>query len=161
MYILMPTCDSHARIAEISARLLARYWPGHSPLHVLHYAVKPNIAGAVLHNWGPPDRSPWLATITRFLRARTEGLFLLLLDDYGLCGPARADLIASAAELMRRGESIGLFPLCWYPSARRVPEATAPGVVSLGGAPLLLQAAIWRRSWFLELADTMDPNTSP
>lgn len=161
MFILMPTCDTHARIAEISAGLLERYWPGHPPLHVPHYGTKPNIAGAVLHDCGPQERSPWLATVTRFLRTVTEDSFLLLLDDYGLCGPARMDVIASAAELMRRDESIGLIPLCWYPAARRTPEADAPGFVSLTGTPVLLQAAIWRRTWFLELSDTMDPNTSP
>src|SRR5690348_6264575 len=99
MFILMPTCDTHAHIAEISARLLERYWPGHPPPHVLHYAIKPNTGGAILHDCGLQDRSPWLATITRFLRTRTEDLFLLLLDDYGLCRPARADVIASAVEL--------------------------------------------------------------
>jgi hypothetical protein len=84
-----------------------------------------------------------------------------MLDDYALCGPARADLIASGAQLMREDTSVGLFPLCWYPAAGREPRPGHPGIVTLTGTPILLQAGIWRRSWFLELAREMSPRTSP
>lgn len=89
-----------------------------------------------------------------------DELFVLLLDDYGLCGPVRIDVIARAARLMRQDPSVGLFPLCWYPARRRTAYDGAPAVDVLIGAPVLLQAAIWRRSWFVELASQMDPRTT-
>jgi hypothetical protein len=163
MFIVIPTCDTHAAIAAISLRLLARYWRGHPPVHVLHDAVAPNIAGLPgidLHDCGRETESPWLERMVRFLRIREDELFLLVLDDYAMCGPARVELIASGERLMREDESVGMFPLCWYPAARREPRSGCDGIVTLRGTPILLQAAIWRRSWFLELAAQMDPRTS-
>jgi hypothetical protein len=110
---------------------------------------------------GSSDISPWLGPIRTFLRERDEELFLLMLDDYALCGPAHTQLIDRAAQMMHEDPSVGLVPLCWYPASRRVPRSGRPGIVTLGGAPILLQAAIWRQSWFLKLADGMDDATSP
>lgn len=145
----MPTRDSQASIARISLALLERYWPDHPRLNVLRDAA---VSGSA---------SPWLGPICTFLRGRNEELFLLLLDDYALCDPARTDVIDRAARMMREDHSVGLFPLCWYPAATRTPRAGRPGIVTLGGTPILLQAAIWRRSWFLQLAEEMDGATSP
>jgi hypothetical protein len=52
-----------------------------------------------------------------------------------------------------------MFPLCWYPARERL--LVAPGIVRLDGSPILLQAAIWRRDWFLALADSVNPRCSP
>ena len=171
MFLLMPTCDTHARAAEISAALLGRYWPGHPPLHVMHYRVAPRIDGAHLHDCGPQEQSPWLATLCTFLRGRTEELFLLLLDDYATCAPARGDIIDAAAQLLRVDPTVGIFALSWYPARLRTirasyspalsPQHSALSFVTLTGAPILLQAAIWRRDWFLKLADRIDARASP
>ena len=164
MFLLLPTCDSHAAIASISLALLARYWPGHPRVDVLHYAVKPRVesgAGVELHDCGVQQDSPWLATMARFLERQREELFLLLLDDYALCGPARIAVIEAGEKLMRDDASVGLFPLSWYPAGARSDRAGADGVITLHRAPILLQAAIWRRAWFLELASGMGPRTSP
>lgn len=171
MFLLIPTCDTHARVAEISAALLGRYWPAHPPPHVLHYRVAPRIDGAQLHDCGFQEQSPWLATICTFLRNRTEDLFLLLLDDYAMCGPARVDVIEAGAQLLRDDESAGMFALCWYPARLRTIRARCSSALSthppaltfvtLTGAPILLQAAIWRREWFLSLADRIDPRAGP
>jgi hypothetical protein len=160
-FILIPTCDTHARVCEITAALLDRHWPEHPPVHVLHYDVRPRIGGATLHHMGRQSDSPWLATLTRFLRARSEDVFLLLLDDYALCGPPRRELISAAVELFQSDPPVGFFPLCWYPASSRHRRPGAPGIVTLGRCPILLQAALWRREWFLELAEGMDGNTSP
>jgi hypothetical protein len=160
-FVLIPTCDTHVRVCEMTAALLDRYWPEHPPVHVLHYDVQPRIRGAMLHYMGNQGDSPWLATITRFLRTRRESVFLLLLDDYALCGPPRRALISAAVELFQSDPRVGLFPLCWYPASSRKPRADWPGIVTLGRCPILLQAALWRREWFLELAEGMDGNTSP
>jgi hypothetical protein len=53
-----------------------------------------------------------------------------------------------------------MFPLCWYPARSRAARVDWPGVVSLLGAPILLQAAIWRREWFLELARELGSEAS-
>lgn len=161
MFLLIPTCDTHTRVCEITAALLDRYWPEHPPVHVLHYESWPRIAGATLHHMGRQSDSPWLATLTRFLRGRSEDIFLLLLDDYAMCGPPRRELISAAAELFRSDLRVGLFPLCWYPASSRQPRAGWPGIATLGRCPILLQAAFWRREWFLELAKGTDGNTSP
>lgn len=159
--VLIPTCDTHARVCEISAALLDRYWPDHPPVHVLHDAVRPRIAKAELHHMGGQNESPWLGTVTRFLRGRTEDVFLLLLDDYGLCAPPRREVVASATQLLHSDRRVGFFPLCWYPASSRQPRAGRPRIVTLGRCPILLQAALWRRDWFLELDAGMSGATSP
>lgn len=142
MFILFPTCDSYSSIAKISLALLERYWPGHPAVRVVKSA----------------DPSPWLEPVAKVLRECSDELFTLLLDDYALCGPAKAELIARGAELMRTDESVGMFPLCWYPARRRT--VRCDGIVRLEGAPILLQAAIWRRQCFLELAEKIDTRAS-
>jgi hypothetical protein len=47
-----------------------------------------------------------------------------------------------------------------YHGSPEAGSADSPQAVELWGAPLLLQAAIWRRSYFLELAQKMNPRTS-
>lgn len=161
MILLIPTCDTHASVATITLALLDRYWPGHPQVHVLHYRQRPRIQQGELHEFDAAMSKQWLGTIAAFLAGRSEELFLLLLDDYGLCGPARIDLIAAAAGLMDEDPSTGLFPLSWYPASGRRARSGRAGIVTLSGSPILLQAAIWRRSWFLELARGLSPATSP
>jgi hypothetical protein len=165
MFILLPTCNSHAPITSISLTLVGRYWANHPTIHVLHHEVKPELSASKswrmeLHDGGPQAQSSWVAGVRGFLREQTDDLFVLLLDDYGLCGPARVDRIEAGAKLMREDPSVGLFPLCWYPAARREAREGRSGMVTLRGTPILLQAGIWRRSWFVELADRMGPRTS-
>lgn len=160
-FLLLPTCNSHARVCETTAALLGRHWPDHPPVHVLHYEVRPRIEGAVLHDMGRQSDWPWLATLTRFLRTRGEDVFLLLLDDYALCGPPRRDVVAAGMALLQTDPSVGLLPLSWYPASSRAPRPNCPGIVTLGPAPILLQAGLWRRDWFLELSEGMHPGTSP
>ena len=159
--ILIPTCDTHARVCEIGAALLERYWPDHPPVHVPHYRVRPRVANALLHDMGDQSESPWLGTVRRFLRTREEDVFLMLLDDYALCGPARTELITRATGLLRSDPQVGFFPLCWYAASSREPRAGQPGIVTLGRCPVLLQAALWRRDWFVRLAEGMSDATSP
>ena len=159
--MLVPTCDTHARVCEISVALLDRYWPGHPPVHVLHYAVRPRVAHAELHDMGRQSESPWLGTVRRFLRVRSEDVFLLLLDDYVLCAPAQTGVIHHATKLLRADKRVGFFPLCWYPASSRTPRTDRQGIVTLGRCPILLQAALWRREWFLNLSEAMSDDTSP
>lgn len=163
MFLLIPTYDAYARIASISLTLLHRYWADHPIAHVLHHAVAPRREPGdrvELHDCGS-DASRWVGNVVRFLEGQTDELFLLMLDDYGLCGPAQVETISSAVRLMEADRGVGLFPLSWYPARQRVARGGWPGVETLIGAPILLQAAIWRRDAFLELARPMDPRTSP
>jgi len=160
MFVLLPTCNTHAAIAAISAAMLDRYWPGHPTLHVLHYQVKPKIERAKQHDCGRQEQSSWLSTVAGFLRTRTDEMFILLLDDYAMCGPARTGSIDTGVDLMHRDQSVGMFPLCWYPAASRQPRAGYANIVTLRPAPVLIQAAVWRRMWFLELADRIDPRAA-
>lgn len=146
MFLLIPTRDALASTAKLTLALLQRYWPDHPRVEILRAAS---------------SGSPWLGPIRQFLQRREEELFLLMLDDYGLSAQPRTDLIERAEEMMERDPSVGLFPLCWYPAAQRTPRAGRPGIVTLDGTPVLLQAAIWRRSWFLQLAEGMADATSP
>lgn len=163
LILLLPARERSAPLASICVALLRRYWPDHPPVHVLYGGVKPSVygEGTSLHVAAPTDVFPWLGPIRSFLRDRNEDLVLLILDDYALCGPAKTGIIARAAQMMREEPSIGLFPLCWHPAAQRTPRAGRPGIETLTGTPVLLQAAIWRRSWFLQLAEGMDDATSP
>ena len=160
-FVLMPTCNAYARVAEVSATLLARHWPAHPMLHVLHYERSPRIRGAELHEMGRQAEQPWLATMARFLASWSEPLFVLMLDDYAPCGPAHAAWINRAMGAMLEDPSIGMIPLCWYPAMSRIPRPGRPELLTLGQPPILLQAAIWRRTWFLELASRIDPRASP
>ena len=161
MFLLLPTSNAYAAVASISLTLLERYWPNHPPVHVLHHEAKPHAKASerlTLHDRGPQDRSAWLGNVVSFLGDRSEELFLLMLDDYAMCGPAKEDWIDRGRQFMESDRSIGLFPLGWYPSARRIDRGDE--IVRLQGAPILLQAAIWRRDWFLQLADQIDPRAS-
>src|SRR5258708_23393037 len=126
MFILIPTCEKYSSILKITVALLDRYWADHPPVHVLRPTSN--------------RTEPWLGTTTDFLRGQTEELFLLLLDDYALCRSVNADVISRAIRLMTHNPSIGLFPLSWYPAARRSPPADEPGIRTRGGTPVLLPA---------------------
>jgi hypothetical protein len=163
MFILMPTFDGSAHLAEISLGLLERYWPAHPTAHVLHHLRTPKrcvFENVQLHDRGS-DGSRWVGNIRGFLESRSEELFLLMLDDYALSGPLKVNVITQAVQLMEEEPTVGLFPLCWYPAAHRIPRAGRPGIDTLTGTPVLLQAGIWRRSWFLQLSEGMADFTSP
>jgi hypothetical protein len=127
---------------------------------VLHDRVRPRIERASLRRVEPSESS-WLAAVRDFLQNRSDPFFLLLLDDYGLCGTPRIDVIEAAASLLHDEPDVGLFPLCWYPARPRTRRPDHPHIDTLAGAPILLQAALWRRDWFLELSAHMPRNTSP
>lgn len=162
MFILLPTFDPSVPIAEITLALLQRHWPDHPLVHVLHHSKAPKHSATKvqLHDRGP-DGTRWLGNITTFLQTQSEELFLLLLDDYALCGEVKANFIAGAIELMKLDATVSVFPLCWYPAADREARPGWDTIDTLVRAPVLLQAAIWRRSWFLELAEGLDERTSP
>ena len=163
MFLLLPTFDRSLDVLGTTLELLGRRWQEHPPVHVLHHLRVPRQAvggSATFHHRGS-DGSRWVGNIRDFVQGRSEELFLLMLDDYALCGPVKVHVVARAVELMLAEPAVGLFPLCWYPAAHREPRSGRPGIEMLSGAPILLQAAIWRRSWFLQLATTMDDRTSP
>jgi hypothetical protein len=141
--VVIPGCEAYAGVGEICLRLLERYWAGHPQVKKV-----------------PMNGGPWLGPVVEALREESDDLFVLMLDDYAICGDVKAGMVERAKEVMLRDRSIGLFPLCWYPASRRGARAGENGIVTLGGAPVLLQAGIWRREWFLELAAGIDPRAS-
>lgn len=148
MMIVMPTSNGHVPAAEISAAMLAKRWPAHPPLCVLHHEARPSIEHACLHFAGAQSSVSWLRAMTEFLRSRDEPRFLLLLDDYAVCSSPDFDAITRAERLIAEDPAAGMHALCWYPgSALR--------------RPVLLQAAIWDREWFLKLAAAVHPDCSP
>jgi hypothetical protein len=162
MFILLPTCDAYASIASISLALLKRNWADHPPVHALHHLVAPRVepGGRVeLHDCGPEGAS-WLGNMVRFLEGRGDALFLLMLDDYGMCGPARGETISAGVRLMEAEMRVGMFALSWAPARERVAREGWPGLETWVGAPILLQAALWRTAFFLDLARSMGPRTS-
>lgn len=161
MFLLLPTCDAYAPVASIGLALLRRYWADHPPAHVLHHRVKPGLEPVhrvEFHESGP-DGSAWLGNVVRFLEGWTEATFLLMLDDYGMCAPPRRETICDARRLMEADPRVGVFPLSWYPARERAARGGWPGIETLTGTPILLQAGIWRRETFLELSRTMGPRT--
>ena len=121
--------------------LLDRYWVGHPAV------VEVDCGG------GPAFVGPVAAA----LRGRADRAFVLMLDDYALCGPVNGEAVGRATDVVRRDDSVGMCALGWYPSARRERRRADAGVDELIGAPVLLQAAVWRRQWFLELAEAVGP----
>jgi hypothetical protein len=143
MVILIPSFNRYATVAGICRQLLGRYWPDPPPVNEVAMAG-----------------STWLGEVVDAVKSIRDELFLLMLDDYALCSRAKTDKIAGAAAAMERDPQIGFFPLCWYPARGRVAEPSQSEIVRLLGAPVLLQAAIWRRQWFLDLANNIDPRAS-
>ena len=103
----------------------------------------------------------WLAPMTAAVGALNDPLLILLLDDYALCAPVRTDQVSRAIQLMTEHTTISLIPLCWYPASVRSRDPDLPtDILRLTGSPILLQAAIWRRDFFLQLAKDIDPRAS-
>jgi|SRR5579884_1614103 len=150
MIIVMPTCDTHAHVAEWSAALLKRHWPDHPPLHVLHHDVRPGIPDANLHYLGA-DRSfgDWASRMVEFLADQGDDTFLIFLDDYALCGPPNAARIADANRLAHRPDT-GFVRLGWQPGTV---HPGPDGFVRLGPTLVTMQAAVWRRDYFLKLVE--------
>jgi hypothetical protein len=143
MFILIAGCERYARVGDICRELLSRHWPDHPRMREVRM-----------------KEGPWLGPVVETLEEERDELFLLMLDDYAICAPVKTERIARAVEVMEADSSIGVFPLCWYPASLRASRPGLRDVVTLGGAPVLLQAAIWRREWFLELASGIDPRAS-
>jgi len=105
--------------------------------------------------------SSWLGPVTEAVGALNDPLFLLLLDDYALCSPVQNDKITRALQTMAHHPDIDLFPLSWYPAQKRLPHPNLPSdILHLQSSPILLQAALWRRDFFLHLAKDIDPRAS-
>src|SRR5882724_75667 len=137
MFILVPTWAARAGIWRVSRRLLDRYWTRHPDVVEVDLGV----------------RRAFVGPVAEMLRGRGEEAFVLMLDDYGVCGAVKTKAVSRAAELMDRDPSIGLFALGWYPAARREVHRDFDDVEVLTGAPVLLQAGIWGGAWFVDLAD--------
>ena len=108
-----------------------------------------------MHYGGRQSEVAWLQAMMAAVRQFGEPTFLLLLDDYGLCGSPQVDRIMEAVSLVTCNPPIGMFALCWYPAGHR--HSLTPGIVRLERTPVLLQAAIWRADWFLALGESVEP----
>ena len=144
MYILLPTYQPNTSICEIALDLLNRYWPAHPPIHQVRM-----------------DSPAWLGPVSEAVGALNDPHFILLLDDYALCAPVQTEQVSRAIQLMAEHPTLSLFPLTWYPASARSRDPNLPtDILRLTGAPVLLQAAVWRRDSFLALAHTIDPRAS-
>ncbi|HEX8912545.1 MAG TPA: hypothetical protein VF796_09310 [Humisphaera sp.] len=160
MRIVIPTSDRHTRAAAASLTLLDRYWPDHPPVDVVRHDVAVAAPASVRQLYaGPQADVQWSTALRQYLEQHNrDELVLLMLDDYGLCQPARGDLIDRARQIMMTDLTICRFHLTWMMLPSRTPHA-ADGVIV--GPPwtytVNLQAAIWRRSTLLRVLRAVGP----
>jgi len=150
--IVMPTSDGYARhVVPVTLSLLARYWPDHPPVDVLHYEVEPPEFPRTARLWMDEQAAlTWPATLAAYLqRYNADQLVLLMLDDYGLCGRPRRQAIREVQDTMLADPTIGNIHLTWQPA---VPKEPWKGLLKLPRWPYSIntQAALWRRDLLLE-----------
>src|SRR6185312_8571392 len=150
MILLMPTCDTHTRAAEISAQLLAKHWPNHPPLHVAHHAKRPDVLNATFHAMGEQAEVSWTEGLARAVREAASDTFLLLLDDYALSQRPDTAFIHRAESMMGSAVMFQLWPHSFG-------EPVAPGIERRMRPAMLLQPAIWRSEFFLSIAEAVGP----
>lgn len=148
MRLLITTSDRWAPSVGQTLTLLDRYWPEHPIAEVLfHTTPPPKHPTAVNITYGSSRAAPWSGALYRHLRDMpTDETVLLMLGDYGLCQPARTDLIARAEQVLRDNEDVGLVYLTWFPAGRN-PERRDDVLLLPPRSYVKLAPALWRRSY--------------
>jgi len=162
------TSDPYLRYMQPFAYLFGVYWSTLQPVTVIGYRtpdfeLPPNFTFYSAGEDG--GQKKWSDGVIKFLKEQGADLFVLLLDDYWLCRKADNGGVCTLADYMME-----------HPRALRVDLSTdrlhAGGMFEVGsyghydiigtppGTPyqMSLQAAIWRKSLFLEL---VKPDMSP
>jgi hypothetical protein len=152
--IVIPTCNSYAQtVVPATLDLLRAYWPDHPPVDVVHFEIAPPEREAVTRlHLGPQAKFTWPAALVNYLSLyNSDQLVLLMLDDYGLCQPAKRQAIREAQNAMLADPTIGNVHLTWQPAN---PKTIMNRLLRLPPWTYSVntQAALWRRDLLLQAA---------
>lgn len=141
----MPTCTKYQPAAVVSQALFNKYASGFGTLRVTD-------AGAECFHMHAIEA----------LKAMTDDLVLLMLDDYGLCGTVDHRAIAMACDLMLNNPEIASFATTWQPgdNGTKYKNLWWCNDLPRWGYTFNLQATIWRRSALLELLESIPRQSS-
>jgi hypothetical protein len=153
--IVMPTSNRYVGVARASLALLDRRWPDHPPVDVIRHEREVDAPASVRQFYaGPQAELTWVGAVARYLEHENrDELFLLMLDDYAMCGPVKRGALDLALALMRDDASVASYLLTWMGAPERHPFPGRPGTILFPrwDYTFNLQAAIWRRSTFLRI----------
>jgi FkbM family methyltransferase len=152
--IAMPTSNGHVEVVPTTLTLLDRYWPVHPSVDIIRHENPVTTEAAQQFFAGAQGVVSWCQALARYLEAQNhDELLLLLLDDYGLCGPVDRALFEMAQGLMLTDLSIGAFYLTWMMTPSGQPYAGRTDVVVLPRWEYSVhtQAGLWRRESLLRM----------
>ena len=158
----MPTANRYTHVADISCKLLAKYWPGHPPIDLLCLETRPQAPNANIIQLGQEINYLWPARFAAYLEHHSrDELVLIIQDDYGLFQPPRLDVIQRGIEVMQSHPECLIFHLTWQPTGhyadpRNDGKHPLPGVDNVQIMPrwafsVNTQAALWRRADLLQI----------
>jgi hypothetical protein len=153
--IVMPTSNRYVGVARASLALLDRRWPDHPPVDVVRHEREVDAPASVRQFYaGPQAELTWVGAVARYLEQENrDELFLLMLDDYAMCGPVKRGALEHAIALMRDDPSVASYLLTWMGAPGKQAFPGQPGTILFPrwDYTFNLQAAIWRRSTFLRI----------
>ena len=156
MRIFIPTSNNYVQACEWTCKLLAKYWPSHPPVDVVHFELCPQVILPRFHlydggmQYGCPK---WTLQFSRYLIQSTEEFILLMLDDYGLFQPVNEEAIARSVFLLQNSTNICGVALTWQPTRKEpMPEYDGQFVTfPRWDWTINTQAGLWRRSDLLAI----------
>jgi SAM-dependent methyltransferase len=150
--IVIPTSNRYAgTVLPITLRLLQQYWPDHPPIDVVFYEVAPPDFNGACFPVGCQADISWTTGLATYLRRHNKNqLLLLMLDDYGLCGPVNRLAIREAAREMLSDPAIANAHLTWQPVTPKQPRGPLLQLPRWSYS-INTQAALWRRDLLLEV----------
>jgi len=155
--ILVPTSNEYAHCITPFSYLFNKYWSDKQPVTVIRYDVRPP---KVADNFYKPSLGnqadyTWSSGIAAFLKDYDSDLFILMLEDYFIHQPVDIEAIKQLWDFMIEHPEIVKIDLSddrlKYPHE----EFWIKTIKSADDAPwqTSLQAAIWRKDYFLRFLD--------
>jgi hypothetical protein len=131
---------------------LKQYWPDHPPIDVVCFDVPPpDFEGGARFPVGRQMSVTWSAGLGSYIEQHNrDQLLLLMLDDYGLCGPVNRHAIREAGRVMLSDPAIGNVHLTWQPGATKQPRGSLLQLPRWSYS-INTQAALWWRDLLLEV----------
>jgi hypothetical protein len=166
MRIWIPTSNRYAWAAEISAALVARYWPDHPRVDVTHFETRPQLPMGDFYalDLGPQARYGWPAAMLEYLtRHLCDQFVLLTLDDYGLFQPVDAAAVAECEMAMWRDPMVTSCALTWQPGDPKTPYPEDDRFYTLPRWPWSVntQAGLWRAADLIRILGAIPGNLTP
>ena len=162
--IIVPTCNTHYTLVKPFSVFVNKYWPRQDVV-VLCYDNVPKYMPRnfrVVSLGRQDDFVGWADGVIRFVKTIKDDRFILMLEDYFLYEPVKVDIVARVDTYMGTHPDIGK---CDLTDDRNIWRSDKPAPVFdeifiptkfLGAFASSVQAAMWDKRFFLELAEPTD-----